>query len=112
MAQSGFAQQCGTFEYENYLNTKFPGYAKALYQTRQQSLKEIEKMNKGGNDTVYRIPVVFHIVWNSKQQNIPDSLIYSQIDALNESYRHVHNDTAKVRTVFKPVVGDARSTML
>lgn len=108
MAQSGFAQQCGTFEYENYLNTKFPGYAKALYQTRQQSLKEIEKMNKGGNDTVYRIPVVFHIVWNSKQQNIPDSLIYSQIDALNESYRHVHNDTAKVRTVFKPVVGDAR----
>ncbi len=108
IAQSGFSQKCGTFEYENYLNTKFPGYANALSQTRQQGIVGMEKLSKAGNDTIYRVPVVFHIVWNTKVQNIPDSLIYSQLDALNESYRHVHKDTGKVRSIFKPVVGDSR----
>jgi len=104
----GFTQSCGTFEYENYLKTKFPGYTNALEQTRQNSLEAIGKLNKADNDTVYRIPVVFHIVWKSASQNIPDSLIFSQMTVLNECFRHIHKDTGKVRAIFKPVVGDAR----
>lgn len=109
ISQIGFAQQpCGTYEYEKYLNTKFPGYTKALEQTREESLKEARKLNKADNDSVFYIPVVFHIVWNTKSQNIHDSLIHSQIAALNECFRHVHKDTSKVRSIFKPLVADAR----
>lgn len=103
-----FAQTCATFEYESYLNSKFPGYTKALEQSRQQSISESSKLNKADNDTVYQIPVVFHIVWNAKSQNIHDSLIHSQLKALNESFRHIHKDTGRVRSVFKPVAGDTR----
>lgn len=103
-----FSQTCATFEYESYLNSKFPGYFKALEQTRQLSLSESSKLNKADNDTVYQIPVVFHIVWNTKSQNIHDSLIYSQLKALNESFRHIHSDTGRVRSVFKPLAGDTR----
>lgn len=102
------AQECATFEYESYLNSKFPGFSKALEQSRQQSLLESTKLNKSSNDTVYQIPVVFHIVWNTKSQNIHDSLIYSQLKALNESFRHTHSDTGRVRSIFKPVAGDTR----
>ncbi|MFM9945031.1 MAG: M43 family zinc metalloprotease [Bacteroidia bacterium] len=101
-------QQCGTYEYESYLNDKFPGYSKALDQTRQQSLEGLEKLNKADADSVYRIPVVFHVVWNNAKQNLHDSLIFSQLKALNESYRHTHKDTGKVRAIFKPVAGDTR----
>lgn len=102
------AQQCGTFDYENYLNTRFPGYSNSLEQTRQYSSNAAEKLYKASNDTVYRIPVVFHIVWNTPEQNIHDSLIFSQMKALNESFRHTHKDTGKVRSTFKPVAGDSK----
>lgn len=101
-------QPCGTFDYENYLRNKIPGYGNSLDATRQEALSAINKFNKTDNDTVYRIPVVFHIVWNTPAQNIHDSLIYSQIKTLNEAYRHTHKDTGSVRTIFKPVAGDSR----
>lgn len=101
-------QPCGTYEYESYLGTKFPGFSEALHQTRASSQNASQRLFKASNDTVYRIPVVFHIVWNTNQQNIHDSLIYSQLKVLNEAYRHSHSDTGKVRSVFKPVAGDTK----
>ena len=34
------------------------------------------------NNETYHIPVVFHVVYNTEEQNIPDSVIISQIDVL------------------------------
>jgi len=107
---NGFAQKpCGTSEYEAYLESKFPGFKNVLDQTRSESMNSTQRLNKASSsDTVYKIPVVFHIVWNLTEQNIHDSLVISQIKALNESFRHLHKDTNRVRNVFKPVVGDTR----
>jgi hypothetical protein len=101
-------QPCGTYEYETHLGTQFPGFTEALNQTREVSLHSIQRLSKASNDTVYRIPVVFHIVWNINKQNIHDSLIHSQMKVLNEAFRHTHNDTNKVRSIFKPVAGDTK----
>lgn len=101
-------QPCGTHEYETYLGSKFSGFTEALHQSREASLHSIQRLSKTSNDTVYRIPVVFHIVWNTNQQNIHDSLIYSQMKVLNEAYRHSHSDTDKVRGIFKPLAGDTK----
>ncbi|NUM31834.1 MAG: T9SS type A sorting domain-containing protein [Bacteroidetes bacterium] len=106
---SSFLQaQCGTYEYENYLKKKFPGFGEALDKTREESHKSSKLLYKADDQTIYYIPVVFHILWNTPELNIHDSLIYSQIKALNEAYNHNHKDTGKVRSVFKPVVGNAR----
>jgi hypothetical protein len=110
ISYNSFAQQpCGTTEYEAYLNTKFPGFKEALDRTRIESINSSQRLRKASSsDTVYRIPVVFHIVWNKDEQNIHDSLVISQIKALNEAFRHLHKDTNRVRSVFKPVAGDTR----
>ena len=110
MFKVSMAQQpCGTFEYENYLNSKYSGFSEALLKTRQNSLNQTNALHKaGGNDTIYRIPVVFHIVWNTNEQNTHDSLIYSQMKLLNGAYRHSHKDTGAVRNLFKPLAGDSK----
>jgi hypothetical protein len=60
---------------------------------------------------VYRIPVVFHVVYykngNVIKGNIPDSAIKDQIKVLNEAYRKKHSDTGNVRAMFKPLSADA-----
>ena len=110
LTQFLFAQQpCGTHDYESYLNAKFPGFNEAINSSRQESSNAVNRLNKvGKNDTVYRVPIVFHIVWNTQTQNIHDSLVYSQMKALNESYRHNHKDTANIRNAFKPLAGDTK----
>lgn len=109
LAPSSFAQTpCGTHEYETYLNEQFPGFDKILQQSRAEALNGVQRMAKIRRDTVYRIPVVFHIVWNTAAQNLHDSLIHSQMKTLNEAFRHNHADTGLVRSIFKPVAGDTR----
>jgi hypothetical protein len=54
-----------------------------------------------------RIPVVFHIVYHTPEENISDAQIKSQIDALNRDYRARNADLANVPAPFKGVVADA-----
>ena len=58
------------------------------------------------NDTYY-IPVVFHVVYNTENQNIPDSVIYSQINVLNEDYRRLNENASETRDEFLEFAGDA-----
>ena len=54
----------------------------------------------------YYIPVVFHIVYNQDSQNLPDSVIESQIDVLNEDFRRLNANASETRDEFLDVVGD------
>lgn len=62
-----------------------------------------------GTAPVYDIPVVFHIVYNAGQPtfNLPDSVIKDQVKALNDAFRKRNADTVNIRSVFKPLAGDA-----
>jgi len=59
--------------------------------------------------TVYDIPVVVHIVYRAQNAtfNIPDSVVVNQINILTKAYRKTHADTGNVRSMFKPLSGDA-----
>lgn len=63
-----------------------------------------------GTGTVYRIPVVFHVVYykngSTEKGNISDAVLKEQIKVLNEAYRKKHADTIKTRTIFKPLSAD------
>ncbi len=57
----------------------------ALWQDHLNS-----QFKKVSQDTFTRIiPVVFHIIHDNGPENIPDSLIYEQVDILNESFRKI-----------------------
>jgi len=59
-------------------------------------------------DTVFTIPVVFHVLYNNNAENIPDSLIYSQLFALNRDFRKRNADTTSIRTLFRPRAADTK----
>ncbi len=60
-------------------------------------------------DGIYRIPVVFHIVYDTAHPNwnIPDSVIFNQVEILNKAFRKQHADTGNTRSYFKPLSTDA-----
>jgi hypothetical protein len=62
----------------------------------------------GVRSGLIRIPVVFHVVWNTATQNISDAQIQSQIDVLNEDYRRLNTDAASTPAPFAAVAADAR----
>lgn len=60
---------------------------------------------------VYRIPVVFHVVYYKngtvEKGNVGDSVLQEQITILNNAYRKRHADTGNLRALFKPISADA-----
>ncbi len=66
-----------------------------------------ENMERGNRDqTIYQIPVVFHVVWNSDAENLADSVIQSQMDVLNEDYRRQNPDSTNTREIFQSIAAD------
>ncbi len=57
---------------------------------------------------IITIPVVVHVVYNpaTPEQNIADSLIYSQIERLNTDFRRLNADTIFARPIFDTLAAD------
>ena len=97
----GPQRNCGTGQ----LNEEFEKWIQPL-------IKEQEKVNAAnrGTQTVYTIPVVFHVIHTGSavgsSYNISDAQIISQITVLNEDYRRLNADTTATPSVFKPVAAD------
>lgn len=108
-AQPQPVHRCATHEVFEQNATRNPGYAAAVEHAFNyaQSFAQNRAAFKAEEDTVFRIPVVVHIVYNTTGQNIDDSLVYSQIEVLNQDYRRLNADTGNTRDVFKPVAADA-----
>ncbi len=56
--------------------------------------------------SVIRIPVVVHVLYNTETQNLSQSQIESQIDALNRDYRSRNADQANVPAPFRDLIAD------
>ncbi|MDG1477641.1 MAG: zinc-dependent metalloprotease [Vicingaceae bacterium] len=101
---SSFSQQihkCGTHEAMQYQETLNPGY---LQQVNEVFSRAKDHQNQD-RSTVYTIPVVVHVVYNNADENIPDSVIFNQIQVLNDSYGYTNPDTLNLRDTFNTIVG-------
>ncbi len=98
---------CGQTAYLTYLETLNHGFIEAAENTFFTALRESKIKTKRQQDTVFKINVVFHIVYNTAQQNIDDSLVYSQLRIMNEAFRRTNADTTNTREIFKPFAADA-----
>ena len=86
------------------------GSVENLYKDRSKQIFDVIKnLSNQINDReiTYHIPVVFHIVYNNDNQNLPDSVIHSQIEVLNEDFRRLNEDASETREEFLPFAGDA-----
>ncbi|MGB1315430.1 MAG: T9SS type A sorting domain-containing protein [Chitinophagales bacterium] len=106
-SQAQQIHRCYTDEYVQYLNTKNPGIQENIRSVFDIAKSfQNTKASLAAEDTIFRIPVVVHIVYNTAQENLSDALINSQIDVLNKDFRRLNLDTANTRAVFKDRAAD------
>ncbi|MEY3983719.1 MAG: hypothetical protein RL160_1278 [Bacteroidota bacterium] len=105
------AEPCGQVEYQKQLELKHPGFHDQMdrvYRMAQDYANGIGTRKKVVADTVFTIPVVFHILYSNAAENLNDSLIYSQLFALNRDFRKRNADTSSIRTLFKSRASDTK----
>ena len=76
------------------------------FMNNYETLYDVAIHRLSNTNQTYYIPVVFHIVHNTESQNLPDSVIYSQIDVLNEDYRRMNENASNTREAFLEFAGD------
>jgi hypothetical protein len=62
--------------------------------------------NQRTEATVYTIPVVIHVIYNTSAQNISQAQIQSQMDVLNEDFRRTNSDYTLAPSEFAGSVAD------
>ncbi len=85
------------------MEQRFPGYKKRVQSVFNRNKND--HLNKNTKSTLHNVNVVFHVVYQSPEENIPDSVIYSQVDVLNEDYQRLNSDTTNLRSIFHSIVG-------
>lgn len=102
-------EKCGTMHNHAELQKKNPSLA-SKRQSVEQIAQEWLKNNSTKKMTVATIPVVFHVVYNPSipAQNVPDSIIYSQLQVLNDDYRRTNADTVNTRPEFDSLATDVQ----
>ena len=109
-------EPCGFQQVLKQLEQQYPGYNAHFDQSSQQKLSSKSPSNRKITitdttytyDTIFHIPVVFHILFSNNNENVHDSLILSQLEVLNRDFNRLNPDTTRTRNIFKPIVGSAR----
>jgi hypothetical protein len=84
----------------------------AAYRRNQTRIEEGIRRSilSGLADRVTRqlitIPVVVHVIWRRKEENISDAQVQSQLAVLNRDFRAKNTDKSKVPPVWKGLVAD------
>ena len=100
-------RSCGTNQVREQLIRQSPGLQLKMEQiSRQVRALQAGKRLARQHQPVIQIPVVFHVLYNSPEQNISDAQILSQIQVLNEDYRRRNADTTEINAPFKSLSGD------
>ncbi|MEY2924099.1 MAG: hypothetical protein RLZZ337_647 [Bacteroidota bacterium] len=102
------SEPCGQAAYLDYLESLQSGFKQHADDVYFEAIKQAQLKNKFEvKDTVHTIKVVFHVVYNSQIDNIPDEYIHSQLKVLNACFRRQNPDTTDTREIFRSVAGDA-----
>lgn len=100
--------RCNTDLHQAELDKAYPQQA---YE-RQQAEMMIRSLRAAGqynrSSTVITIPVVFHVIYNTTAQNIPDARILEQLNVLNQDFARNNPDAVNTRSMFLPVAANTQ----
>ncbi len=101
--------RCATEFVTERLEQQFPELRARQQQGREQ-VRAYQKKKTAARQMqpVTVIPVVFHVVYRTNQENIPDAQLLSQIEVLNTDYRRRNPDTTQTLPQFKNLAADTR----
>ena len=96
---------CGHDHVLQHLALKNDGFQQAMQANLKAAAKNAQDQSKSA--TVYQIPVVFHVVYNTEEQNLPDEVFEDQIEILTEDFRRLNENASETREIFQDIAGDA-----
>jgi hypothetical protein len=100
-------RDCRSFEYQQQLLQKDPDL-QTSHDAAQNFVLGYESSRVSSNvaGRTITIPVVVHVLYHYPAENITDSLVRSQIRALNRDFRKLNPDTLKIPAAFKGFAAD------
>ncbi|CAG5080567.1 M43 family zinc metalloprotease [Parvicella tangerina] len=107
---SNTAQDKSNFSCGNLTpDSRFVDYSDYL-KNRKAEIDLIKQgvQQKSGDDSLFVIPVVFHILHEYGPENISDAQILDQMEILNRDYQKLNLDTASVVPAFNTLIGNPR----
>ncbi len=96
--ESNHVSRCATVEFNKRQMERYPEF--------RANRNAIERFTRGFENTdnlLITIPVVFHIIWNTPEQNISEAQVQSQIDVMNKDFARLNADTVNTPPPFKPL---------
>ena len=98
-----FSQEpCSTDEYNDPFIKENP----EIYENIERNIQEYLRGPRRKHEHTIVIPVVFHIIWQDDNENIPDSVIYQQLEVFNEAFNATNADTSTLTDTLKNWVGN------
>lgn len=96
-------ERCMSHKAIEYQESITPGFK--AHVNEQFEIAKQHQQTKANKSQLYTIPVVVHVVYNTPDQNLADSVIHKQIQTLNEDYQRLNADTVNMRADFDIVKG-------
>lgn len=106
---AGAQRSCSSSQYLDARMQAEPALAYHLQQVEtglQSTLSAQKGQDEGALSPVIRIPVVVHLLYSNAAENLPDSRIKAQIDALNRDFRRQNADSANTPARFRALAAD------
>jgi len=100
-------RNCATMDNLEQLQQQDPETKNRMEQIERHTQRVLQSGARSV-DGVITIPIVFHIVYNTPEQNISDAQVQSQLDILNEDFRRINADAGNTPDDFRPVVADVQ----
>lgn len=97
---------CGQRQFIERLALSDPGIFKRVDSVQNDLVSRIETQKPIRQRTTITIPVVVHVVWNRREDNISTDRILAQIDMLNQVFSNTHADLDDIPGEFTSVVGN------
>lgn len=107
------APNCGTKTYKDLVSERTDitedqkqVLLDAFELTQQAFNKQIRQSSQKSNDTTYIIPVVFHIIHQYGQENVPNQTIHATINLLNREFSKTNSPIDRVVPPFNTFIGN------
>ena len=65
-----------------------------------------ELLQRGEDNELYTIPVVFHVIHDNALENISNEQIFDAMEVLNRDFRLMNSDTAQIVAGFVDIAAD------
>jgi hypothetical protein len=96
-------QKCGNMSAMQQMELFHPGYLQSTSDLFNRFYNS--NNNRAISDTFLYVRVVVHVVYNTPEENLPDSVILNQMKIFNDDFSRMNADTVNMRPILAPIAG-------